>query len=148
VTEVSKSKAGWRSFWVIAARAAGGMRVFTIDIGGEKMLPVFSFEGEGESYLRSEALAADWWPRETTAGELVSLLLGLCAGVDKVALDPLPGLRHKEITGLVSMGRRDFVHHLISGVGVVGNGRPRRLQPGRVAAPIVLNSPASKQVGR
>jgi hypothetical protein len=100
------------------------MRMLTIDIGGERVLPVFSFRGEGESFLRSEALAADWWPRETTAGELVSVLLGPCARVEKVALDPQPGLQETKSTELVSMGRRDFVRHLMRGVGAVGSSRP------------------------
>jgi hypothetical protein len=113
--EVSNNKVAWRSFWLIAARAHARLEVLTIDASGETVLPVFSFQEEGESFLHSEALVADWWPRETTAGELVSLLLGLCARVDKVALDPLPGLR-EEITGLVSIGRRDYVRRLMGEV--------------------------------
>jgi hypothetical protein len=124
------------------------MEVLTIDAGGETVLPVFSFQEEGELFLRLEATAADWWPRETTTGELVSLLLGPCARVEKVALDPMPGLRETEITGLVSMGRTDFVRHLMRGVGVVGSGRPSWPQAGRVAAPMEPCLPPSKEVGR
>jgi hypothetical protein len=113
---VSKNKATRRSFWLIATRAHGRMEVLTIDAGGETVLPVFSFQEEGEFFLRLEATEADWWPRETTTGELVSLLLGLCAQVDKVALDPLPGLGKGEIVGLVSTGRRHFVRHLMGDV--------------------------------
>jgi hypothetical protein len=113
------------------------------------VLPVFSFQEEGELFLRLEATAADWWARETTTGELVSLLLGPCARVEKVALDPLPGLRETpEITGLVSMGRTDFVRHLMRGVGVVGSGRPSWPQAGRVAAPMELYLPTSNEDGR
>jgi hypothetical protein len=89
------------------------MEVLTIDAGGETVLPVFSFQEEVELFLHLQAKGADWWPRETTTGELVSLLLGLCARVDKVALDPLPGFGEREIIGLVSTGRRHFVHHLM-----------------------------------
>jgi hypothetical protein len=92
------------------------MEVLTIGAGGETVLPVFSFQEEGEFFLRLEATAADWWPRETTTGELISLLLGLCARVDKVALDPLPGFWEREIIGLVSTDRRRFVHHLMGEV--------------------------------
>ncbi len=148
MTDVSKNRAAWRSFWLITARARGVMRVFTIDIAGETVLPVFSFRGEGESFLHSEALAADWWSRETTAGELVSVLLGPCARVEKVALDPLPGLRERELAGLVSMGRRDFVRHLMSGVGALGGGRPRWPQAGRIAAPMEPYLPPPNEVGR
>jgi hypothetical protein len=145
---MSKNKAAWRSLWLIATRARRGMRVLTIDIGGERVLPVFSSRGEGESFLRSEALEADWWPRETTAGELVSVLLGPCARVEKVALDPPPGLPETEITELVSMGRRDFVRHLMRGVGAVGSSRPSWSRAGRVAAPMEPYLPPSKEAGR
>jgi hypothetical protein len=89
------------------------MEVLTIDAGGETVLPVFSFREEVELFLRLQANGADWWPRETTTGELASLLLGLCARVDKVALDPLPSLGEREIIGLVSTGRRRFMRYLM-----------------------------------
>jgi hypothetical protein len=113
---VSKNKAAGRSFWLIATRAHGRMEVLTIDAGGETVLPVFSFQEEGELFLSLEAAEADWWPRETTTGELVSLLLGLCARVDKVALDPLPSLGERGIVELVSTGRRHFVRDLLGEV--------------------------------
>ena len=89
------------------------MEVLTIDAGGETVLPVFSFREEVELFLRLQANGADWWPRETTTGELASLLLGLCARVDKVALDPLPSLGERETIGLVSTGRRRFIRYLM-----------------------------------
>jgi hypothetical protein len=101
---------------LIATRAHGWREVLTIDAGGETVLPVFSFQEEGESFLRLEGTEADWWTRETTTGELVSLLLGLYARVDKVALDPLPGLGEREIVELLSTGRRHFVRHLMGEV--------------------------------
>jgi hypothetical protein len=139
---VSKNKAARRSFWLIATRAHGRMEVLTIDAGGETVLPVFSFQEEGEFFLDLEATEADWWPRETTPGELVSLLLGHCAQVDKVALDPLPGLGEREIIGLVSTGRRHFVRHLMGEVTAhsepkkpsgpeTGRSDPTRLWKGR-----------------
>jgi hypothetical protein len=110
---VSKNKATRRLFWLIVTRAHGRMEVLTIDAGGETVLPVFSFREEVELFLRLQANGADWWPRETTTGELASLLLGLCARVDKVALDPLPSLGERETIGLVSTGRRRFMRYLM-----------------------------------
>ena len=110
---MSKNKATRRLFWLIVTRAHGSMEVLTIDAGGETVLPVFSFREEVELFLRLQANGADWWPRETTTGELASLLLGLCARVDKVALDPLPSLGERETIGLVSTGRRRFVRYLM-----------------------------------
>ena len=92
--------------------------MLTIDAGGETVLPVFSFQEKCEIFLGLEATQADWWPRETTTGELISLVLGLCARVDKVALDPLPDLGGRELVGLVSTGRRHFVRHLMGEVAV------------------------------
>ena len=142
-----KNRAAWRSFWLIATRTHGRMEVLTLDAAGEVVLPVFSFKEEGEDFLGLEGTEADWWPRETTTGELVSLLLGLCARVDKVALDPLPGLWGREILGLVSTGRRYFVRHLLGEVAAYSerkNGRvkgcsdPARLRKGqtRPAQPV------------
>lgn len=111
---MSENKAARRSFWLIAIQAHGRIEVLTIDVDGETVLPVFSAQEEGEFFLSLEATEADCWPRETTTGELVSLLLGLCARVDKVALDPLPSLG--EIVELVSTGRRHFVRHLMGDV--------------------------------
>jgi hypothetical protein len=118
VAKVSKNRTARRSFWLIATRTHGRIEVFTLDAGGEMVLPVFSFQEEGELFLRLEATEANWWSRETTTGELVSLLLGLCSQVDKVALDPLPGLWEREIIGLVSTSRRHFLRHLLGEVVV------------------------------
>jgi hypothetical protein len=141
---VSKNKATRRLFWLIVTRAHGSMEVLTIDAGGETVLPVFSFREEVELFLHLQAKGADWWPRETTTGELVSLLLGLCAGVDKVALDPLPGLGEREIVELVSTGRRHFVRQLLGEVAAhserkfpsgreTGRSDPARLGKGRMS---------------
>ena len=115
---VPKNSAARRSFWLIATRAHGRMEVLTIAAGGETVLPIFSFQEEVELFLRLEAKGADWWPRETSTGELVSLLLGLCSGVDKVALGPLPGLGEREIADLLSTDRRHFVRHLMGEVAI------------------------------
>jgi hypothetical protein len=142
---VSKNKAIRRLFWLIVTRAHGSMEVLTIDAGGETVLPVFSFREEVELFLHLQAKGADWWPRETTTGKLASLLLGLCARVDKVALDPLPRLGEREIIGLVSTGRRRFMRYLMGEVAAHSerkkpSGRetwrsaPSRLRRGRIGS--------------
>ena len=124
-----KNRAAWRSFWLIATQTHGRMEVLTLDTGDEIVLPVFSVQEEGELFLRLEATEANWWPRETTTGELVSLLLSLCAQVDNVALDPLPGLWERETLGLVSTDRRCFVRNLL---GEVVAHSERKTPSGRV----------------
>jgi hypothetical protein len=137
---VPKNKAAGRSFWLVTTRAHGWREVFTLDAGGQTVLPIFSFQEEGEFFLGLEGTeTTDWLTRETTTGELVSLLLGLCSRVDKVALDPLPGRGARE---LVSTGRRHFVRHLMSEVAAhserkllsvreTGRSDPTRLWKGR-----------------
>ncbi len=139
---MSKNKAIRRSFWLIVTRPHGRMEVLTIDAGGETVLPLFSFQEEVELFLHLQAKGADWWPRETTTGELVSLLLGLCARVDKVALDPLPSLEEREIVELVSTGRRHFVRHLM---GEVAAHSERNKPSGRETGP---SDPAHLRKGR
>jgi hypothetical protein len=120
VAKVSKNKANklaQRSFWLIATRTHGWREVFTIDAGGETVLPVFSCQEKGEFFLGLEATESDWWTREAAIGELASLLLGLCSRVDKVALDPVLGLGERRIIELVGTGRRHFVRHLMGEVG-------------------------------
>jgi hypothetical protein len=125
VAKVSKNRAAQRTFWLIATQTHGRMEVMTIAAGGEVVLPIFSFQEESELFLHPEAKVADWSPRETTTGELASLLLGLYARVDKVALDPLPGLGEREILGLLSTGRRHFLHHLLGELATTPSARAR-----------------------
>jgi hypothetical protein len=89
--------------------------------GGEA-LPVFSFEDEANMFLRLGALGDDWRARETVGGELVSVLCGPCAGVDRVVLDPipLPGSLTEGLNVLLSTEREAFVRSLLN---------PRRFRP-------------------
>ena len=55
---------------------------------------VFSFEEEAEAFLsllvdRDEE-KKEWQSEQAGTGELVSMLVGPCAEVERVALDPLP----------------------------------------------------------
>ena len=99
-------------FWLIARHNNAQLELLTIDAGGEKALPVFSFEEEAEAFLNLGVLRTHWWIRETTPRELVSMLYGPCAGVGRVALDPLPELGGEAIVGLVSLSRERFCKNL------------------------------------
>ena len=57
---------------------------------GEQALPVFSGEGEAEMFGWLEGVfEQDWRARETSSGELVSILFGPCAGVGRWRSIPL-----------------------------------------------------------
>ncbi len=98
---------GTRPLWLIAEQRGNGLEVFTI---GTDVLPVFSFREEAEMFLGLVHVADGWQVRETTCGELVSVLYGPCREVEHVALDPVPG-----ITELLSRSRRAFVGALLEG---------------------------------
>jgi hypothetical protein len=103
-----------RPFWLIVKYRTGGMEVLRIKLAsGEETLPVFSFEDEARMFF--ELGTSDGWRvRETAAGELISILFGPCAGVRKVALDPLPDPDVAALAGLVSMGREAFMESLLN----------------------------------
>jgi hypothetical protein len=92
---------------LIAEQRCNGLEVFTI---GSNVLPVFSFREEAEMFLGLGQTANGWRVRETTCGELVSVLHGPCREVEHVSLDPVPG-----IVELVSLSRKAFVRTLLEG---------------------------------
>jgi hypothetical protein len=95
-----------RPFWLIVKDDLGRLDVLTTNLAsGEAALPVFSFEDEARMFLELGALDGDWRVRVTAAGELISVLFSLCAGVGWVALDPLPGPDVTVWNGLLSMER-------------------------------------------
>jgi len=83
--------------------------------GGEEALVVFGYEEEAELFLWLEVANQGWRTRESSAGELISVLYGLCNGVEKVVLDPLPRLLAEKTVGLVSMERERFVDFITTG---------------------------------
>ena len=97
---------GTRPFWLIAEQRCNELEVFTI---GTNVLPVFSFREEAEMFLGLGHAAVGWQVRETTCGELVSVLYGPCKGVEQVALDPVPG-----IVESVSLSREHFMRVILS----------------------------------
>ncbi len=55
----------------------------------------------------------EWRVRQTSVGELVSVLYGPCSDTKKVVLDPVPEVGREEITELLSMNRKDFLRFLL-----------------------------------
>jgi hypothetical protein len=104
------------TYWLIARNDKGRLEVLTTSLaGGEEALPVFSHEEETEMFLRLGRVGFDGWQaRESTAGELVSVLCGPCAGVERVVLDPLPEMVAERTVGLVSLSRERFVDLVLS----------------------------------
>ena len=103
-----------KPYWLIVRQDVGRIEVLTTGLpSGEEALPVFSFEDEAKMFLELGPFDG-WRVGETTAGELTSILFGPCAGVPRVALDPLPGPGAAAWDGLVSMEREGFVESLLN----------------------------------
>ena len=106
--------------WLIADLTGGEMDVFTIDDGGERVLPLFSYRDEAEMYVRlqvapppgSPPAAPVWEPRASSPGEIVSALYGPLSNVARVALDPLPEVCGASILDLLCVRREAFVFAL------------------------------------
>jgi hypothetical protein len=110
-------RAGTQRYWVIAKDAKDGFGhpdLLTVDLDGAgEALPVFSFEEEAEMFLWLQTTEEGREVRETTPGQLVSILYGSCADVGRVMLDPLPEIGARMQISLLGMDRDDFVESVM-----------------------------------
>ena len=114
-----KGKIARRPHWLITKHDTSKMEVFTIDLGEEgEALAVFSFEEEAEMFLdlRLATSGEGWKVRQTSVGELVSVLYGPCSDAKKVALDPVPEVDRQKVADPLSMDRNDFLQVLLGEV--------------------------------
>ena len=102
--------------WLITKNENGRLEVFITSFANTKeALPVFSHEEEAQMFLGLWEEGCDGWrARQSTAGELISVLYGPCARVKRVALDPLPEMVFERTLGLVSLSRKRFVDLVLS----------------------------------
>ena len=98
--------------WLIANLTDGKMDALTLDGGGDRVLPVFSFRDEAEMYVQLQLGTPGWGPRVFSADEIVSMLLGSLSDVRRVALDPLPEACDKTLLDLLCVRRDAFVRSL------------------------------------
>jgi hypothetical protein len=97
--------------YLIARHEGNRLEVMTLSArSSRETLPVFTGAGAARDFLRYAG--GDWQVRETTAGELVSLLVGILPRVDRIVLDPVFGVSagEKEPT---SSPREEFVAALM-----------------------------------
>ena len=114
----NKSSAlGRRPLWILTSYKHNQMNPLTLDPNGDGgFLPVFSFEEEAQAFLEllgEEEKELGWRIRETSPGELISVLLALCAQVKRIALDPLPLSCGEAVLPVISVKRNHFVQDLM-----------------------------------
>ena len=99
--------------YLIARRENAGLELLTLAAKpcGEA-LPVFGTERAALDFLRRGGFGGDWWVRESSTGELVSLLFGHLA-VDRVALDPPSELAAPGEAELSSTSKKEYIAALI-----------------------------------
>jgi hypothetical protein len=126
-------RAGTQRYWVIAKDAKdtkdgfGQPDLLTVDLDGTgEALPVFSFEEEAEMFLLLQTTEDGREVRETTPGQLVSILYGPCADVGRVMLDPLPEIGARMQTSLLGMDRNDFVESVMGARSLDTSYKPSR----------------------
>lgn len=116
-----------KTFWLISRYRTGGMEAMRTTLAtGEEALPAFSSEVEAHMFLGLGTFEGDWRPRETSAGELIPMLHCLCAGVDRIVLDPLPHAS-SSLSDFVSMGRGAFIEF--------ASGQGRAAPPAPISSP-------------
>jgi hypothetical protein len=111
------SALGRRPLWILTSYKHNQMNPLTLDPNGDGgFLPVFSFQEEAQAFLKllgEEEKELGWRIRETTPGELISVLLALCAQVKRIALDPLPLSCGEAVLPFMSVKWNHFVQDLM-----------------------------------
>jgi hypothetical protein len=121
----SRKSPGSKTRWLIARDGDCRLEPLCVYAGTMRVLPVFSFGEEAEMFLRLGGYiegydGVRWRARESSAGELVSVLCGPFKDVKGVVLDPLPEMLKDGTVGLVRVGRGRFLEQIFAreGIGV------------------------------
>jgi hypothetical protein len=100
--------------YAIAEHGYNGLRLLRVPLGfDEEALAVFSSWSAAQNFFLYYVFDGEWYPREFSASELTSLLLGPYEGVEWVLLDPLPGHLAAGGTQANLVSRERFVEHLL-----------------------------------
>lgn len=112
ITEGTRRRPRW---WLIAKTENGRIQFLTTarDKASRETLPVFGYEEEAEMFLHLGGYDDSWSVRESSSGEVVSVLCGPCSGAEGVALDPLPGMVADGTLHLVWLRRENFLARLL-----------------------------------
>ena len=112
------------SWWTISRWECGRTQVLTVPREAGEVLPVFSHEEEAELFLWFAQLGKGWRARESSRGELGSVLRGPCALLEGVALDPLPEMLEDGTLSLLWEAREHFLERVLAQEGRTVRGDP------------------------
>ena len=98
------------TFWIVLDSSGPLVPLRIVLPDGREALALFSGEEEARMFcsLREEAAEADPHLRETSVGEVISLLYCPLTAARHVALDPLPGILGSRLLGLITLDRERF----------------------------------------
>ena len=100
--------------YALVRRKCSGLELLRVSLeSGEEVLPMFSSEDAARRFLLPGALE-EWRVRWCSRGELISLLLGPCAKVKRILLDPLPKPLTTQDALANSVYRESFIASLIT----------------------------------
>jgi xanthine/CO dehydrogenase XdhC/CoxF family maturation factor len=105
-----------KRWWLIAKNENGRVEFLTTchDEDSEESLVVFGHEEEAEMFVYLGGYGdGGWHARESSSGEMVSVLYGPCSGAEGVALDPLAGMVACRTLSLVRLRRARFLDQLL-----------------------------------
>lgn len=99
--------------YLIVCNDDNRLKLFTTSTDSEESLPVFDSELAARTFLRFNRCGAEWHVRESTAGELISLLMGHVADVKQVTLNPLSKGTKNGAAEPETFDKRDFIGSLM-----------------------------------
>lgn len=99
--------------YLIACQDNNRLNLLTIPMDEGDSLPVFSSELAARTFLRFNRCGSEWRVRESTAGELISLLMGHIADVGLVTLDPPAAGSDSDAVATEVINKRDFIGTLM-----------------------------------
>jgi hypothetical protein len=111
------SRSAVLSRYVIARRLGSGLELLRIRSSSEEeiFLPVFSSREAAKGFLAFNRPSLEWYVRESSPGELVSMLLGPYRRTERVSPDPLPGALSEQGPTRPLVDRKTFVDLLVAG---------------------------------
>jgi hypothetical protein len=113
---VARGSRRHKRWWLIAKNRNSRVEFLTTESDADdgESLVIFGHEEEAEMFLYLGGYGDDGWhARESSTGEIVSVLYGPCSGTESVVLDPLPEMMDDGTLALVRLRRECFLRRLL-----------------------------------